>query len=92
MTTRDIIITENAYDRLAAHRHRDNSFSDPVARLTEDANPMAFTGCPVRASVRRSWRPETSSPVAPFTEYNSDGPRLGATGHFFVETTESSVV
>jgi hypothetical protein len=44
---RIISITEAAYDRLAARKREDGSFSDLVTRLTETADPMAFAGsCP----------------------------------------------
>ena len=47
MTSKNITITEDAYDRLVALKREDESFSDLVTRLTEQADPMAFAGsCP----------------------------------------------
>lgn len=47
MASKNITITEDAYDRLKALKRDDESFSDLVVRLTESADPMAFAGsCP----------------------------------------------
>lgn len=47
MASKNITITEDAYDRLKALKREDESFSDLVTRLTENADPMAFAGsCP----------------------------------------------
>ena len=47
MASKNITITEEAYDRLVALKREDESFSDLVTRLTESADPMAFAGsCP----------------------------------------------
>ncbi|MFT4923568.1 MAG: putative CopG family antitoxin, partial [Haloarculaceae archaeon] len=45
--TKTITITEEAYDRLEALKRDEESFSDLINRLTEDADRMAFAGsCP----------------------------------------------
>lgn len=47
MATKTITITEEAYDRLEALKRDEESFSDLINRLTEDADRMAFAGsCP----------------------------------------------
>ncbi|WP_318567691.1 antitoxin VapB family protein [Salinigranum marinum] len=47
MASKNITITEDAYDRLKALKREDESFSDLVTRLTEQTDPMAFAGsCP----------------------------------------------
>jgi len=47
MATKTITSTEAAYDRLQALKRADESFSDLIERLTEQADPMAFAGsCP----------------------------------------------
>jgi len=47
MATKNITITEDAYERLRALKREGESFSDVVTRLTERENPMAFAGsCP----------------------------------------------
>jgi hypothetical protein len=47
MASKNITITEDAYDRLVALKRDDESFSDLVTRLAETADPMAFAGsCP----------------------------------------------
>jgi predicted CopG family antitoxin len=47
MASKNITITEDAYERLTALKREDESFSDLVVRLTERADPMAFAGsCP----------------------------------------------
>ena len=47
MASKNITVTEDAYDRLKALKREDESFSDLVTRLTEQADPMAFAGsCP----------------------------------------------
>ena len=47
MASKNITITEDAYDRLKSLKREDESFSDLVTRLTESADPMAFAGtCP----------------------------------------------
>lgn len=47
MSSKNITITEDAYDRLKALKREDESFSDVVVRLTESTDPMAFAGsCP----------------------------------------------
>jgi len=44
MATKNITITEDAYDRLQALKRADESFSELVVRLTEQADPMPFAG------------------------------------------------
>lgn len=45
--SKNITVTEDAYERLKALKREDESFSDLVVRLTENADPMAFAGsCP----------------------------------------------
>lgn len=47
MATKNITITEDAYERLRALKREDESFSDLVVRLTESEDPMMFAGsCP----------------------------------------------
>ena len=47
MASKNITITEDAYDRLRALKRDNESFSDLVTRLTENADPMTFAGsCP----------------------------------------------
>jgi predicted CopG family antitoxin len=47
MGTKNITITEEAYERLRALKRDDESFSELVTRLTEREDPMAFAGsCP----------------------------------------------
>jgi hypothetical protein len=47
MPSKNITITEDAYDRLVALKREDERFSDLVTRLAETADPMAFAGsCP----------------------------------------------
>jgi predicted CopG family antitoxin len=47
MATKNITITEDAYERLRALKREDESFSDLVVRLTESEDPMIFAGsCP----------------------------------------------
>ena len=47
MASKNITVTEDAYERLRALKREDESFSDLVVRLTENADPMAFAGsCP----------------------------------------------
>jgi predicted CopG family antitoxin len=47
MSTKNITITEDAYERLTALKREGESFSDLVVRLTEGEDPMAFAGsCP----------------------------------------------
>jgi len=47
MASKNITITEDAYDRLQALKRDGESFSELVVRLTEGADPMAFAGsCP----------------------------------------------
>jgi predicted CopG family antitoxin len=47
VASKNITITEDAYDRLRALKREDESFSDLVIRLTENADRMAFAGsCP----------------------------------------------
>ena len=47
MATKNITITEDAYERLRTLKREDESFSDLVVRLTEGEDPMAFAGsCP----------------------------------------------
>jgi hypothetical protein len=47
MASKNVTITEDAYDRLKALKREGESFSDLVVRLTENADPMAFAGsCP----------------------------------------------
>ncbi len=47
MATKNITITEDAYDRLKALKREDESFSDTIRRLTESADIMEYAGsCP----------------------------------------------
>jgi predicted CopG family antitoxin len=47
MATKNITITEDAYERLSALKREGESFSDLITRLTEQEDPMAFAGsCP----------------------------------------------
>ena len=47
MASKNITITEEAYDRLKALKREGESFSELVTRLTENPDPMAFAGsCP----------------------------------------------
>jgi predicted CopG family antitoxin len=47
VASKNITITEDAYDRLKALKRDDESFSELVVRLTERTDPMAFAGsCP----------------------------------------------
>lgn len=47
MASKNITITESAYEQLRALKRDDESFSDLVERLTESTDPMAFAGsCP----------------------------------------------
>ena len=47
MATKNITITEDAYERLKALKRDDESFSELMVRLTERADPMTFAGsCP----------------------------------------------
>lgn len=47
MSSKNITITEDAYDRLKALKREGESFSELVVRLTETADPLAFAGsCP----------------------------------------------
>lgn len=47
MATKNITITEDAYQRLRALKRDGESFSELITRLTEQEDPMAFAGsCP----------------------------------------------
>ena len=47
MASKNITITESAYEQLRALKHDDESFSEVVERLTETADQMEFAGsCP----------------------------------------------
>ncbi len=47
MASKNITVTEDAYDRLKALKREDESFSELVVRLTESTDPMDFAGsCP----------------------------------------------
>lgn len=47
MSSKNITITESAYEQLRALKRDDESFSDLVERLTETTDPMTFAGsCP----------------------------------------------
>ena len=47
MSSKNITITEDAYERLKALKREDESFSELVVRLTESADRMKFAGsCP----------------------------------------------
>jgi hypothetical protein len=47
VVSKNITVTEDAYNRLKALKRDDESFSDLVVRLTENTDPMAFAGsCP----------------------------------------------
>lgn len=47
MPSKNITITEDAYDRLKGLKREEESFSELVVRLTENTDPMAFAGsCP----------------------------------------------
>jgi predicted CopG family antitoxin len=45
MVTKTLTITEEAYDRLRAHKRADESFTDTILRITDpDRDPMAGFG------------------------------------------------
>ncbi len=44
MASKNITVTEDAYERLKAMKRENESFSDVITRLTETADPMAFAG------------------------------------------------
>lgn len=45
MASKNITITEDAYERLKRFKREDESFSDVIRRLTNaEANPMGFVG------------------------------------------------
>ena len=44
MSSKNITITESAYEQLRALKRDDESFSEVVERLTETADPMEFAG------------------------------------------------
>lgn len=47
MASKNITITESAYEQLRALKRDDESFSEVVERLTDTADPMEFAGsCP----------------------------------------------
>jgi len=47
VSSKNITITEDAYERLKALKREDESFSELVVRLTESADRMEFAGsCP----------------------------------------------
>lgn len=47
MSSKNITITESAYEQLRALKRDDESFSEVVERLTETTDPMQFAGsCP----------------------------------------------
>ncbi|PSQ08686.1 hypothetical protein BRC93_14540 [Halobacteriales archaeon QS_5_70_15] len=47
MASKNITVTEDAYDRLKALKREGESSSELVVRLTERADPMEFAGtCP----------------------------------------------
>jgi len=47
MSSKNITITESAYEQLRALKRDDESFSELVERLTESTDPMVFAGsCP----------------------------------------------
>ena len=47
MVSKEITITESAYERLRALKRDDESFSELIERLTETTDPMEFAGsCP----------------------------------------------
>jgi len=47
VASKNITITEDAYDRLQSLKRDDESFSELVVRLTENVDPMVFAGsCP----------------------------------------------
>jgi len=47
MASKNITITESAYEQLRVLKRDDESFSEVVERLTETADPMEFAGsCP----------------------------------------------
>lgn len=47
MSSKNITITESAYEQLQALKRDDESFSELVERLTESTDPMQFAGsCP----------------------------------------------
>jgi predicted CopG family antitoxin len=47
VASKELTLTESAYERLQALKRDDESFSEVIERLTETADPMAFAGsCP----------------------------------------------
>jgi predicted CopG family antitoxin len=47
MSTKNITIADDAYERLKALKREDESFSDTIRRLTEGADVMEYSGsCP----------------------------------------------
>jgi predicted CopG family antitoxin len=47
VASKNVTITEDAYDRLKALKRDDESFSELITRLTERTDPMDFAGtCP----------------------------------------------
>lgn len=44
MASKNVTITEDAYDRLKGLKRDDESFSDVITRLAASADPMEFAG------------------------------------------------
>ena len=44
MATKNITVTEDAYERLKTLKRDDESFSDTIRRLTESADVMEYSG------------------------------------------------
>lgn len=44
MATKNITVTEDAYERLKALKRDDESFSDTINRLTENSGVMEYAG------------------------------------------------
>ena len=59
MSTKNITIADDAYERLKALKREDESFSDTIRRLTEGADVMEYSGsCPGIADAVEETREE----------------------------------